>query len=52
MAGFQKFPTPRSVYGGYWVHNPRWKAVALAYGCSSAMITFILWRYSLLRTVK
>ena len=51
MAGFQKFPTPRAVHGSYWNYNPRWKVCALAYGIGSSLVTFVLFRYSLLRSV-
>lgn len=51
MAGFQKFPTPRSIFGGYWSYHKKWKANAAASFASSVLITLALSRFWYMKTV-
>ena len=51
MAGFQKFPTPRAVFGGYWSYHKKWKANSVATFASGVLITLAFSRFCFMKTV-
>ena len=51
MAGFQKFPVPRSWFGQFWIVNKNHKIIGFHLFTSIALMSFLTYRVLMLFNV-